>query len=78
MLNRFVSINNISGQIWANLISSLILKPDLPNTNLDSNSNVSKTMVSTNQYCGANGCPWHAKESSIIKPKMFTVSCVHQ
>lgn len=64
------------GQIWANLLSSLILRPDTPKQSLLNNNisvNYSIYSNSSKPYCGAKACPWQLSEVSLIKPKMETV-----
>lgn len=58
---------NFIGQIWASLISSLILKPEVD----ASNPNQTSSNVA---YCGANGCPWHTLHlAPLKKPKIESV-----
>ena len=54
-------------QIWGNIISSTVLKPEIIiNSNL---TNVTQSI----QFCGANDCPGSLNTPEIKKPLMSTV-----
>ena len=64
MFNFFYFIFKIiQGNIWGNIISSTVLKPEVENT----------TFVPNIAYCGINDCPGSEQSVEIAKPEKSTV-----